>query len=121
MKKYFSMIMAVLLVAFLATGFNSPEKKLLDKDVGYSLTIDQNTQMSAITADQQMSILLERGVSVPYRGYSKDIITFYNRLSLECNLYYTINEIDSKLQVLTGFKNQPDKHRFAADLGTWYS
>jgi hypothetical protein len=45
MKRFFAVIFSFLLVAFLSTAFNSSEKKAIDKDVGYSLIIDQN-QMS---------------------------------------------------------------------------
>lgn len=45
MKRFVAVIFSFLLIAFLSTAFNSPEKKAIDKDVGYSLIIDQN-QMS---------------------------------------------------------------------------
>lgn len=45
MKRFFAVIFSFLLIAFLSTAFNSSEKKAIDKDVGYSLIIDQN-QMS---------------------------------------------------------------------------
>lgn len=75
MKRILVMLFSVILVAFLAIAYNSHEKKAVVKDVGYSLTIDQNVTvpMSAIVPSQ--SILVARGVSVPYKGLSNDAIS----------------------------------------------
>jgi cbb3-type cytochrome oxidase subunit 3 len=72
MKKIFVMLFLLLLVAFLSTAFNSPGKNAFDKDVGYSLTIDQNIVTISPVQSQviagEVSYLIARGVSVPYRG-----------------------------------------------------
>jgi len=118
MKKFAAMLFAFLLVAFLATAFNSPGKKEVVKDVGYSLTIDQNVPVM-IAVSPVMDYQIVRGVSVPYKGLTNDVLTFSDELSFECNLYYTINQINFELPTLTGFESRPDKYPFACDLGTW--
>jgi hypothetical protein len=118
MKKLFVMFFSVLLVAFLSSSFTDT-KIAPDKDVGYSLTINQITTVSfEVPTIQPVFILLSRGVSVPYKGLTnQDILTFNNFQSFECNLYYTISRLDLKLPTLTGFESQPDKYPFATDLG----
>lgn len=98
-----------------------PQKVVVDNDVGYSLTIDQNTnQMIAVSPAPVMDYQIVRGVSVPYKGLiSQDALITYNQESFECGIYYTIDRIDFKLSTLTGFEDQPDKYPFASDLGTW--
>jgi cbb3-type cytochrome oxidase subunit 3 len=124
MKKVFVMLFSLLLIAFLSTAFNSPGKKAHDKDVGYSLTINDQNNIVTIPSVQspviagEVSYLIARGVSVPDKGLiSSDAIIYNDQESFECNLYYTIDRIDLKLPVLPGFKNQPDKYPFASDLG----
>jgi len=122
MKKVFVMLFSLLLIAFLSTAFNSPGKKAIDKDVGYSLTIDQNDIVTIPSVQSpviagEVSYLIARGVSVPDKGLiSSDAIIYNDQESFECNLYYTIDRIDLKLPVLPGFENQPDKYPFASDL-----
>jgi len=70
MKKFFVMLFSLLLIAFLSTAFNSPGKKAHDKDVGYSLTIDQNNIVTIPSIQSpviagEVSYLIARGVSVP--------------------------------------------------------
>lgn len=73
------MFLSVLLVAFLSTAFNSPGKKAIDKDVGYSLTINQiQTVNFEVPAIQPVSILLDRGVSVPDKGLNFETLYFIN-------------------------------------------
>jgi hypothetical protein len=74
MKRILIMLFSVILVAFVATAFCSPKEKVVVKDVGYSLTIDQNIAVPA-PAIAPPSILLARGVSVPYKGLSNDAIS----------------------------------------------
>jgi hypothetical protein len=118
MKKFAAMLFSFLLVAFLATAFNSPGKKEVVKDVGYSLTIDQNTnQMIAVSPVMDYQIV--RGVSVPYRGLTNEmtLITF-NQISPVCRIdnyrQFSQESISTKL-------NHPAKgvNLFACDLGTW--
>ena len=73
MKKFFVMLFSLLLIAFLSTAFNSPGKKAHDKDVGYSLTIDQNNIVTIPSIQSpviagEVSYLIARGVSVPDKG-----------------------------------------------------
>jgi hypothetical protein len=91
MKKFFAMFLSVLLVAFFATTFNSSGKKDVVKDVGYSLTIDQNISVvTPVLAIQPVSYdyLIARGVSVPYKGLSNGlfIINFKNQNSSMCGI-----------------------------------
>ena len=123
MKRFFAGILSVLLVAFLAQSLTI-SNSIVDKDVGYSLTIDQNQTVVTILPFEspvisgEVNYLLDRGVSVPDKGLTnQDILIFNNAESFECNLYYTIERIDLKLPTLTGFENQIDKYPFASDLG----
>jgi hypothetical protein len=50
-----------------------------------------------------------------------DAILFTDTPSVECNIYYTIEEIDLKPRLLNGFKNEIDKYPFASDLGVRYT
>ena len=84
MKKFFVMCFSVLLVAFLSSSFTNT-KTILDNDVGYSMTIDQNTTVTKIfqvpvpVIPGESFILIDRGVSVPYLGLiNQDAITYYN-------------------------------------------
>lgn len=97
-----------------------PQKVVVDKDVGYSLTIDQNIPQTVFLAPAITDYQIVRGVSVPYKGLiDQDALVTYNQESFECGIYYTIDRIDFKLPTLTGFESQPDKYPFASDLGTW--
>jgi hypothetical protein len=117
MKKIFVMLFSVILVAFLATSFTNT-KSAVDKDVGYSLTIDQNITIMNTIPVEPLSILLSRGVSVPDKGLiSSDALIVNNQESFTCSIYYTIDRIDLKLPTLNGFENQIDKYPFASDLG----
>ena len=85
MKKFFMMALAVLLVAFLSSSFTN-HKTVLDNDVGYSITIDQNITVvtmptiSVPVISGEYFILLDRGVSVPYKGLiNQDAITYNNK------------------------------------------
>ena len=81
MKKFFAFMFSVLLVAFLSTSFTHIEKTV-DNDVGYSLTIDQNTTViptiSVPVVSGESFILIDRGVSVPYLGLITSESMIYN-------------------------------------------
>lgn len=117
------MLFSLLLVAFLSTAFNSPGKNAFDKDVGYSLTIDQNNIVTISPVQSpviagEVSYLLDRGVSVPYKGLiNSDMIVYNNEESFPYYIYNSIDRLDLKLPTLTGFENQIDKYPFASDLG----
>jgi len=90
MKKFFAMFFSFLLVAFLSTSFTYT-KSVLDKDVGYSLTIDQIENVVTILPVQspviagEVNYLLDRGVSVPDKGLmSKDIEIRNNKEKFQC-------------------------------------
>jgi len=81
MKRFMTMIFSVLLVAFLSTSFTNT-KSYVDKDVGYSLTLDQNVTViptiESPVISGESSILLTRGVSVPYLGLINQDVTVIN-------------------------------------------
>lgn len=124
MKRFFAGILSVLLIAFL-TSF-SVEKTDVVKDVGYSLTANDQIVTVAIdspvpvllNAENEVQTIIDRGVSVPYKGLINQEIMIYNEVEkFQCNTYYTIERIDLKLPTLTGFEDNPDKYPFASDLG----
>jgi len=123
MKRFFAGILSVLLVAFLAQSLTI-SNSIVDKDVGYSLTIKQNQTVVTILPFEspvisgEVNYLLDRGVSVPDKGLiNQEIIVYNEEENFQCNIYYTIERIDLKLPTLTGFENQIDKYPFASDLG----
>ena len=103
MKKIFVMLFSLLLVAFLSTAFNSPGKNAFDKDVGYSLTIDQNivtiSPVQSPVIAGEVSYLIARGVSVPYRGLIISepacFIDNYNQFwQRSMNMNYRLNPVN---------------------------
>ena len=116
MKKFFAFGLIALLFAMVQFVV-PPQTVPTNRDVGYSLTIDQNIPQTVFLAPAVADYQISRGVSVPYKGLTNDVLTFSDELSFECNLYYTIEKIDSKLPTLAGFESQPDKYPFVSDLG----
>lgn len=127
MKKM--LILALIALFYIVSSAMVPPQTVpVDNDVGYSLIANQNTSIVIILPVQSpviagdVNYILDRGVSVPYRGLiNQDIITFNDSESFEYNLYYTIDELDLKFPTLTGFEDQPDKYPFASDLGLRHS
>jgi hypothetical protein len=122
MKRFFAMFFSVLLVAFLSSSFVE-HKTAFDKDVGYSLTIDQDiTVVTPVPAIQPAvsDYQIDRGVSVPYKGLN--IETLYlineNQISRMCRIdnYSLIWQRSINTNLETPVKGI---NIAACDLGTW--
>ena len=72
----------------MATSFKSPDKKDVVKDVGYSLTIDQNTNQMIAVSPAVTDYQIVRGVSVPYKGLTNDVLltNFKSQNILMCRI-----------------------------------
>lgn len=125
MKKM--LILALIGLFYIAVSALVPPQTVpIDNDVGYSWVATQNMTAETIIPFQspviagEVSYMIVRGVSVPDKGLiSSDALITINQESFTCENYYTIDRIDLKLPLLTGFENQIDKYPFASDLGTW--
>lgn len=96
-----------------------PQKVVVDTDVGYSLAIDQNvTFMNTIPVTQTESILLDRGVSVPYRGLMNESISI-NFKSHNFQVCRIDNYRQHCQESISTNSNYPAKgvNLFACDLG----
>ena len=110
MKRLFALFFSVILVAFLSTSFAN-SKLYIDKDVGYSITLsDQNVDITTVFLVQysvvfcEVCILLDRGVSVPYKGLI--YIATYNQFNS-----YVKNTIITKK-----YHDSENMYLFACDL-----
>lgn len=86
------------------------------------IAIDQTSAIEFAQPTAQIMICIDRGVSVPYKGLIKSDAQITNDTQkFECNIYYTISQIDLKPDILAGYRNEIDKYPFAADLGLRYT
>lgn len=124
------MCFSVLLVAFLSSSFTNT-KTAFDKDVGYSLTIDQNIiEVVPVLFVTEMQI--SRGVSVPYKGLTFETSNFINekQISRSNDLAYNLGLRSFSLASITTNKNLNRLHSkqytdnqgvFRLDIGEYTS
>lgn len=73
------LIIALIALFYIAVSAMAPHQTVpVDKDVGYSLTIDQNVLQFDVIVCNAENYQITRGVSVPCKISTMDAITYFN-------------------------------------------
>lgn len=117
-------VAAMLLVALGSVHGNpsNAERRMMGYSMnsppGNQIIVTIETPTFDVIQPLEVSILIERGVSVPCKYLSSEGLSLEDPLKFKCYTYYTVSQINFKPDILTGYTSEIDRYPFATDLGT---